>query len=103
MPASTLRERWRSLLPEGVPWYRQRLLRIAAGVLASYAAVGFLLLPAVLKHMLPGALHDALGVQASLSGVSFNPFTLRLELRDLRVNEANGVPLASVQRIVADA
>lgn len=103
MPASTLRERWRSLLPEGVPWYRQRLLRIAAGVLASYAAVGFLLLPAVLKHMLPGSLHDALGVQASLSGVSFNPFTLRLEMRDLRVNEANGVPLASVQRIVADA
>jgi uncharacterized protein involved in outer membrane biogenesis len=103
VPVSTLLPRWRSLLPADVPWYRQRLLRIAAGVLAGYALAGFLLLPAALKHFLPGALQDALGVQASVDGVSFNPFTLRLELLDLRITEMNGVPLGSVQRIVADA
>jgi hypothetical protein len=93
VPVSTLLPRWRSLLPAGVPWYRQRLLRIAAGLLAGYALVGFLLLPAALKHFLPGALQDALGVQASVDGLSFNPFTLRLELLDLRITEMNGVPL----------
>ncbi len=103
MPAFTPLERWRSLLPAGAPWYRERRLRIAAGLLAAYAFLGFVLLPAAVKHFLPVALHDALGVQASLGGASFNPFTLRLELREFRVSEANGVPLASVQRLVADA
>ena len=70
MPVSTLLPRWRSLLPAGVPWYRQRLLRSAAGVLAGYALVGFLLLPAALKHFLPSALQDALGVQVGQAALA---------------------------------
>ena len=58
--------------------------------------------PAANAPALPAAPTQA-EMQASVDGVSFNPFTLRLELLDLRITEMNGVPLGSVQRIVADA
>ncbi|MFM7783309.1 MAG: AsmA family protein, partial [Gammaproteobacteria bacterium] len=94
--------RARALVTPGLPWHRQRVVRIALGAVSAYALLGFVAVPAALRHVLPGALHDALGVDASVGGVSFNPFSLRLGLRDLAVKESNGVPLVSVQRVVVD-
>ena len=56
-----LRDAARSLITPGLPWHRQRVLRVGLGVVAAYALIGFLLLPAALRHFLPGALHDEIG------------------------------------------
>jgi hypothetical protein len=74
----------------------RRWLAAVAGLVALYAALGFWLLPLVVKDQLPKFAHSQLARQASVGDVRFNPFTLRLGVTDLKLAEADGAPLFSV-------
>jgi hypothetical protein len=87
-----LRKRWRWLLA-------------AALVLALWALAGFLLVPRLARHTLENYVRHDLQRQISIGRISFNPFTLTAEVRDLALAEADGAPLISfaLLRINAEA
>ena len=68
-------------------------------LVALYAALGFWAVPFALKYETPKLAHSRLERQASIGHVRFNPFTLRLQARDLRLAERDGAPLFSVGRL----
>lgn len=68
----------------------------AASVSVVYVATGFWLLPQLIKSQLPKYAQTELERQASIGEVSFNPFTLRLEAKDIKLAEANGAPLFAI-------
>jgi uncharacterized protein involved in outer membrane biogenesis len=71
-----------------IPLATPRLRRVAFWLsisLALYALAGFFLLPAVLESVIVGQGAAALNRATRIDDVSFNPFTLRLTLRGLRV------------------
>ena len=68
-----------------------------AVALVLYAAAGFWLVPAVVRSQLTGFAQTELGGRrASAGDISFNPFTLRLQATDLRLQEASGAPLFAI-------
>ncbi|MFH1914446.1 MAG: DUF748 domain-containing protein [Pseudomonadota bacterium] len=72
-----------------IPLATPRMRRVAFGLLcalAAYALAGFLLLPAIIKATIVGQGSTALGRPTHLGEVAFNPFTLRMTLRDLRID-----------------
>jgi uncharacterized protein involved in outer membrane biogenesis len=74
----------------------------AAGVLGLYAAAGFGLVPWIVKNQVPKIAQSELERRGEVADVSFNPFTLRLEARDLKLSEADGAPLFGVGGLVVD-
>jgi len=83
-----LRSRWRAL-PRARRW-----AALAGAAVALYLACGFLVLPAVLRVVLPAQAGQALGRAVTLEGVRFNPLTNTLTLEGLAVAEA-ALPQAS--------
>ncbi len=81
---------------------RKRWLVGAAGALATYTVGGFWLLPQVVQSQLPKFAHSELERNASIGAVRFNPFTLRLEADDFRLDEANGAPLFAVGKLAVE-
>jgi hypothetical protein len=73
-----------------------------AGVMAVYAGAGFWLLPQVIKSQVPKIGQSVLERQMSVGDVRFNPYTLRLEVQDFRLAEANGAPLFSAGQLTVD-
>lgn len=71
-------------------------------LVAVYAAAGFWGVPALLRWQLPKLAADRLERPASIGEVRFNPFTLRLQARDLRLAERDGSPLLAIGAIEAD-
>ncbi len=61
-----------------------------AGVLVALALFGFFAVPPILRPLLERELGAALHRPASVAGVSFNPLTLRLEVRGLSVKSPAG-------------
>jgi hypothetical protein len=80
----------------------RRWIAIAAGVLAAYAALGFWVVPMVIKNQVPKYGQSELARQASVGGVAFNPFTLRLEVADLRLAEPEGTPLLGIGKFIVE-
>jgi uncharacterized protein involved in outer membrane biogenesis len=74
----------------------------AAGLLGLYAAAGFGLVPWVIKNQVPKIAQSELERRGEVAEVSFNPFTLRLEAKDLKLSEADGAPLFGVGGLVVD-
>ncbi|HJV01818.1 MAG TPA: DUF748 domain-containing protein [Burkholderiaceae bacterium] len=74
----------------------------SAGVMAVYAGAGFLLLPQIIKSQVPKIGQSVLERQMSVGEVRFNPYTLRLEVQDFRLAEANGAPLFSAGQLTVD-
>ncbi|NRR33605.1 DUF748 domain-containing protein [Oxalobacteraceae bacterium] len=74
----------------------------AAGVVAVYGAAGYWLLPQLISSQLPAFVQTELERKASVGEVSFNPFTLRLQLRDLRLSETNDTPLFALGGLVVE-
>jgi len=68
----------------------------AASAVGVYAVAGFGLLPGIIKSQLPKYAETELERKASIGELRFNPFTLRLEARDVRLTEADGAPLFAV-------
>ena len=60
------------------------------GILVALALFGFFAVPPILRPLLERQLEAALHRPASVAGVSFNPLTLRLEVRGLSVNSPAG-------------
>lgn len=79
-----------------------RWITLLVVLLALYAAAGFWGVPALVRWQLPRVAAAKLERPASVGQVRFNPFTLRLRLRDLRLTEADGSPLFAVRGIDAD-
>jgi hypothetical protein len=75
------------------------LLAILAGMAALYAALGFLVLPAVVKARLPRVLGSALGRPASVQRVRINPFTFAASLEGFRVADGAGGPWIGFDRL----
>jgi hypothetical protein len=71
----------------------------AAGLLAAYTLAGFWLVPLLIKHQVPKLGQTELARQATIGEVSFNPYTLRLQVQDLRLSEADGVPLLAIGQL----
>ena len=77
----------------------QRWIVGALVLLAAYAALGFWLVPLLIKHQIPKFAQSELARQASMGEVRFNPFTLRLAAAELRLAEADGAPLFAVGKL----
>lgn len=74
---------------------RQRLRRIATGVIGgvtAYALLGFVVLPMVVKIQLQKQLQAQLGRPVSVYRVMANPFVLSVEIDGLRVGRRDGGP-----------
>ena len=81
---------------------RKRWIVGAAGALATYTVGGFWLLPQVVQSQLPKFAHSELERNASIGAVRFNPFTLRLEADDFRLDEADGALLFAVGKLAVE-
>jgi hypothetical protein len=73
-----------------------------AGLLVAYTVAGFWLVPLVIKNQVPKLGQTELARQATVSEVSFNPYTLRLEGQDLRLAEADGAPLFAIGKLAVE-
>ena len=73
-----------------------------AGLLVAYTVAGFWLVPLVIKNQIPKLGQTELARQATVSEVSFNPYTLRLEGQDLRLAEADGAPLFAIGKLAVE-
>ena len=67
-----------------------------ASAVGLYALAGGWLLPQVIKSQFPKFAETELERKATIGDIRFNPFTLRLEAHELRLNEADGTPLFGV-------
>ncbi|KQV85056.1 hypothetical protein ASD15_07980 [Massilia sp. Root351] len=63
---------------------------VAAGALALYAGIGFLALPAIVKSQAVQLAADKLHRQLTIDDVTFNPFTLAMEIRGFKLMEPQG-------------
>jgi hypothetical protein len=82
---------------KNVRW--QRWLWSVAGLLAAYTLAGFWLVPLLIKHQVPTLGQTELARQVTIGEVSFNPYTLRLQVQDLRLSEADGAPLLAIGQL----
>ena len=73
-----------------------------AGAVGVYALAGGWALPWLIKSQVPKFVETELERKASIGDVSFNPFTLRLEAKDVRLTEANGAPLFGVGALAVE-
>ncbi|SEN98686.1 protein of unknown function [Duganella sp. CF517] len=73
-----------------------------AGAVGVYALAGGWALPWLIKRQVPQFVETELERKASIGDVSFNPFTLRLEAKDVRVTEADGAPLFGVGALAVE-
>lgn len=79
-----------------------RPLQVAAGVLVLYALLGFLLLPFLVERAVPNYVHDTLHREASFGAVRVNPFLLTYTAENVKLNEADGKPIAGLRRLFVD-
>lgn len=63
---------------------------ITVGLLSIYAALGFYLLPALIKSKLPTFIQQETGRKSSFAKVRFDPFSLRLSLQGFELQEPDG-------------
>lgn len=75
---------------------------IAAALAVAYALAGFLLVPWLAARELPRFVDEQLHHHARMGGVSFNPFTLRLQARDFALETKEGRPVFGFADAVAD-
>ena len=73
-------------------------LALAAGSLALFAFLGFVVAPPFVKARLIRELSKRLGREVSVGAVAVNPFELSLTLSDLKIADTDGKPFASWDR-----
>ncbi|MCC6534239.1 MAG: DUF748 domain-containing protein [Burkholderiales bacterium] len=82
---------------------RLRTLAIALGAsLALYALIGFLVLPAVLKHQLVQYVEQDLGHKLAIGDIRINPFTLTAAATEIELREPSGAALLGCKALFAD-
>ena len=75
------------------------ILAVLVGLVALYAAAGFLLVPRLLRSQLVQLTAKDFGRTLSIGDVSFNPFTWTLDIADLSLPDADGRPMISFSRL----
>ncbi|VVD76333.1 hypothetical protein PHO31112_00864 [Pandoraea horticolens] len=76
----------------------------AAGVIAVFGVVGYFTVPAVLKHYAVDKLSTYLERPVSVGDVSFNPYTLRLDLHQVHIGDKTpGQPFVDVGMLRVNA
>lgn len=90
-------------MPTLPPFLKRKSVLIPAALLATYALLGFLVAPRVLKARLPGILGEALKRPATVGDVSLNPFSLEVVVRDFEVTEKDGSPLVAFRMLRVNA
>jgi uncharacterized protein involved in outer membrane biogenesis len=78
-------------------WLRAHALAlgIVAGLLLLYTLAGFLLAPRIARNQAIDYVQHDLGRKLAIGSVTFNPFSLAAEIRELTLTEADGSPIAS--------
>jgi hypothetical protein len=78
-------------------WLRAHVLAlgILAGLLLLYTLAGFLLVPRIARNQAIEYVQHDLGHKLSIGALTFNPFSLVAEMRELALSEADGSPIAS--------
>jgi uncharacterized protein involved in outer membrane biogenesis len=83
---------------------RYRWLLAGLGLLlASYSAVGFLLVPYLARSAIENYVQHDLGRHVAIVKLSFNPFTLAAEVTGFALTEADGAKIASFDLLRVDA
>jgi hypothetical protein len=67
-----------------------------------YAAVGFFAIPRLIHSSLQTFVAQHYGRKLSLGEVRFNPFTLKLEMRDFALPDADSQPMLAFRRLLVD-
>jgi hypothetical protein len=68
-----------------------------------YALAGFALLPFLLEQKLPPLVQERTGAKLTLGAVRFNPFRFTLEADNVRLLDADDLPLFGLEALHADA
>lgn len=68
----------------------------------AYTAFGFWLVPRLMRSNLLGFASEQYNRSATVGDIRFNPFTLKLELRDFSLPDADGAPLLAFKRLLLD-
>ena len=72
---------------------------IAAALFGLYLVAGFFLVNPLAQKLLPWLGEKTLASRLGAAQVTFNPLTLELTVRDLRLADMDGAPLASFERL----
>src|SRR6478672_320044 len=82
-------------------WVRRlrTLSLILVGLIALYALLGFLVLPAYLRAKIPGMLSEQLGHPVTIGDIAFNPFTLTLTVKEFDISEQDASPLIGFEEL----
>ena len=78
------------------------LAAAAAAVVAVYAAVGFWLVPRILRGQAQDFASRKYGREVTLGEIRFNPFTFRLEVEDFSFPDDDGEPLVRFEQLVVN-
>ena len=81
---------------------RRRWVAIGAGAVALYALIGFFLVPRVARSQIVNLARTELHREARVARVRFNPFTLAGDVEGLSLQDRDGGPLFSVERMSAN-
>jgi Domain of Unknown Function (DUF748) len=81
---------------------RSKVFLAGIAALLLYALAGFLLAPYLVARYVPRYAQEELGSQATMGHVSINPFRLRLEVRNFRLEHPPGPPIVTFDRLLVD-
>jgi uncharacterized protein involved in outer membrane biogenesis len=88
------------LLVTGVPFLVTAA--VVAALAVAYTLAGFLLVPRLITTYVPRYAEEQLKRRAEIGEVRFNPLLFKLEIRHLRLQEADGRPLLAFDRLFVD-
>ncbi len=71
----------------------KKIIYIFCGIIATYAILGFFIVPMVLKSKLPEIIQEKTGKTATVAEIKFNPFALTLDMKGFEMNEPDGEKL----------
>lgn len=74
---------------------------VAASLLVAYAAVGYLVAPSLVRHVLVERARQA-GMDLKIGKLVTHPFALAVQARDVRLATAKGAPLLEAPRAAVD-
>jgi hypothetical protein len=70
---------------------------ILVGLVALYALLGFLVLPAYLRAKFPAMVSEQLSHPVTIGDIALNPFTLALTVKEFDIREHDGSPLIGLE------
>jgi uncharacterized protein involved in outer membrane biogenesis len=84
-------------------WRRRRWGITLAALVALYAIAGFLILPPLLKSLIPKKLGGILGREVTLERIRTNPFTLAVTIEGFQIKDADTTPFLAWKRLYVNA